>query len=368
MSKKKVLFVGSFISNAADGSVGGQMYACRSLVSSGLTDHVEWILLDTTGKSVPPPPAYIRGVYAIGRLIKFIFLTITKRPQYSLIFSANGASVFEKGTMVFISKLFGVKSIFAPRGGPLINEVKNSSFVKRVVQAIIRKSDFVICQGAFWKTFFGQLSPDTPSSKFRVISNWIDLAKYPYRLRAAAGEEHRKSVNILFMGWMQKEKGIYEIYEALEMLKKPDYTINIFFLGDGNDKNELMRLCKKLGQNYNVAFPGWVYDGQKQQYLDDADIFLLPSYAEGMPNSLMEAMACGIPSIATTVGAIPDLVTDRESGMLIEPGNASSLAEAIDFLISHPQEREKISRNARLKIETKHSLSFAVQEFEKIFL
>lgn len=367
MSIIKVLFVGSFINNAVDGSVGGQMYACKSLVDSELSSRIQWVLLDTTGRSVPPPPIYLRSMYAIGRIVKFVSLAISKRPKYALIFSANGASIFEKGTMVFIAKIFGIRSVFAPRGGPLINEIKNSTIVKWFVQAVIQNSDYIICQGAFWKSFFRNLSPKTDISIFKVIPNWIDLEKYTYRQRLAS-KATDASVNIIFLGWMQKEKGIYEIYEALCKLKRQDYTINMFFLGDGSEVNELKRLCQNLGSNFKVTFTGWVYDEQKKRYLDDADIFLLPSYAEGMPNSLLEAMACGIPSIATKVGAIPDLVTNMESGLLIEPANAEALSDAIDFLLSNPQKREMLSKNARIKIETQHSLSFAIKEFEEIFL
>lgn len=367
MKKVKVLFVGSFINKAIDGSVGGQMYACRSLVASNVSNYVEWILLDTTAKSVPPPSVYIRGFYALVRLIKFLLIIVVKRPKYSLIFSANGASIIEKGMMVLISKTFGITCFFAPRGGPIVSEIEKSSLLIFFLKLFIRKSDYIICQGIFWKSFFEKLVPDASPSKFKIVSNWIDLKKYPYQTRIAPRNEKLNTINILFMGWMQKEKGIFEIYESLVRLKLNNYLIKVSFLGDGNDKNKMIELCKNLAPNYLVTFPGWVYGEQKLKYLNESDIFLLPSYAEGMPNSLMEAMACGIPSIASNVGAIPEMISNMETGILVEPGNSIELSNALSFLISNPIKREEISRNARLIIEKKHSLVFAEREFISFF-
>lgn len=359
MKKKKVLFVGSFIEKAKDGSVGGQMYACKSLISSSLTQDVEWILLDTTGVSVPPPPVYIRMCFAFLRVVKFVWLLVTKRPDATLIFSANGPSVYEKGSMVFIARMFGVKTLLALRGGPLVNEVKQSNTLRKFLISVLRKSDYVICQGVFWKSFFeGLVGFQHP--KFVVIPNWIDLDKYPYH----PVKPDSAYVSILFMGWLQEDKGVYDIAEAIN--HSFDKPIHLIFMGDGGARAALENIAKTFPENCKVSFTGWIHGKEKMYYLSQSDIFILPSYAEGMPNSLMEAMASGVAGIATKVGAVEDLITDKETGMLIQVKDPAGLREAIGQLINDIDLRRHIVIQAREKMESNHSLESAVNKFKQI--
>lgn len=367
MKKKRILFVGSFIDNAKDGSVGGQMYACKALIKSSLSEEVEWILLDTTGNSVPPPPVFIRSFYAFFRLIKFLKLLLLKRPDFTLIFSANGPSVYEKGTMVLFSSLFGIKSIFAPRGGPLINEVKKSRNLKSFLKFVLRKSSFIVCQGDFWKNFFQDLIPHSNINKLIVIPNWIDLDNYKFSpVKSNDNTQSQNLFRILFMGWIQKDKGVFDIFNAVAGCTFGSSKIEFTFLGDGPDRIELEEKFKSLGTEFSVLFPGWVYGDTKLDYLNQSHIFILPSYAEGMPNSLMEAMASGVASIATNVGAVPDLIQNNQTGILVNTNNPEEIRKAISLLISNEDFRYSLISNARNLIESNHSLDSAVKKFKFI--
>ena len=176
--KRRVLFVGSFIEMAKDGSVGGQMYACRSIIASDLSIYIDWIQLDTTGQSVPPPPVFIRLFFAVKRVFKFIFLLGYKKPESVLIFTANTPSIYEKGLMALIASLFSIKVIIAPRGGPLDKEIENNKFVRLFLQLVFDRSTYVICQGVYWKSFFSKLVDKNKDSNFVVIPNWIDSNLY----------------------------------------------------------------------------------------------------------------------------------------------------------------------------------------------
>ena len=359
MKKRKVLFVGSFMDNAKDGSVGGQMYACKSLISSSLSQEVEWVLLDTTGVSVPPPPVYIRLWFAMLRVLKFIWLLVYKRPDTTLIFSANGLSVYEKGSMILLARMFGVKTLLALRGGPLVNEVKRSNTLRCFLIQVLKKSDYVICQGGFWKNFFEELV-GFQHVKFVVIPNWIDLEKYPYQ----PIKNDNTSVSLLFMGWLQEDKGVYDIGEAI---KKPfSKPVHLVFMGDGSARVELENIAVSLHENCKVSFTGWVHGKEKMKYLSEADIFMLPSYAEGMPNSLIEAMASGVAAIATNVGAVEELIVNGETGKLISIKDPNGLRKALGQLIDDIDLRRHIAKQARKKIETNHSLESAVQRLKQI--
>jgi len=365
--KKRVLFVGSFVDKASDGSVGGQMYACKSLVDSNLSDHIEWILLDTTGKSVPPPSLIKRGLFAINRLFKFVFSIVSKRPSSILIFAGSGASVYEKGVMILIGKLFLRKVIFAPRGGGLVDEIAQSKFFKLYVRLVFYFSDNIICQGNYWLDFFKSILLPENHKKLVVVSNWIDLEKYNISLNED-NENKENEISIISMGWMEKEKGVQDLFEALILLKPKDVKINIYFLGDGSLRNILLTKSKKISKDLNMEFhfPGWIYGDKKIGYLRNADIFVLSSYFEGMPNSLIEAMASKTACISTEVGSVNDIIDNNLNGFLYKPGDIEKLSELIQKLIDSSETRHRFSDLAFDKIYNNNSLSSAVRTFQQI--
>ena len=365
--KKKVLFVGSFVDKANDGSVGGQMYACKSLIDSKLSCDIDWILLDTTGKSVPPPSLFKRGLFAFKRLFKYILLIITKKPSSVLIFAGSGASVYEKGIMILIGKMFFKKITFAPRGGGLVDEINSSNFFKLYVKLIFYFSDNIICQGTFWSDFFKSILKPQHHNKLHIISNWIDIHKYQPKEYPSLNKKN-KEISIISMGWMEKEKGVQDLFEATLLLITTDIQINIFFLGDGSLKNELYNRSKSIDNKKSIKyhFPGWIYGNDKIKYLQAADIFVLPSYFEGMPNSLIEAMASKTSCISTQVGAVVDIIDDHVNGLLYNPGDVKTLASLLQKLIDSEEIRLNFSTKALNKIKENNSLNNAINIFHRI--
>ena len=363
--KSRVLFVGSFIEMAKDGSVGGQMYACRSIIASDLSSYIDWILLDTTGESVPPPPVVIRLFFAIKRVFKFIFLLGYKKPESVLIFTANTPSIFEKGLMALIASLFSIKVIIAPRGGPLDKEIENNKLVRIFVQFVFKNATYIICQGAYWKSFFSKLVDKNNDNRFVVIPNWIDSSLYDIT-------KIKKRVDgilrVLYMGWIQEDKGVHDIFSAIKKLPLINKKVEFIFLGDGPSRQYFFEMTKNYISPFQYLFPGWVHGEEKLTYLANADIFILASHSEGLPNSLMEAMLCGIPSIATNVGSVSDLIINGETGLLIEKQNIEQLADGINQLINSESLRAKFSIEGKKRILSNHSILSATDSFKKILL
>lgn len=367
MKKKRVLFVGSFRNTAKDGSVGGQMYACKSLIGSSLSEEIEWILLDTTNKSVPPPPMFDRVFSAVKRIFKFIYLLLFCNPSSVLVFTANGPSVYEKGIMIIIAKLFRKNTIFAPRGGGLIEELKASDFKRKIFKLVTKYSNYIICQGVFWQKYFNGLLGRDYTQKLVIIPNWIDYQLYQYPKKNFCNKD-ANSVNILFMGWIQIEKGIHDLFDAILRIKKINKRINVYFLGDGNQRAILQKRAQTENNNTDIhfLFPGWVHGDEKLAFLHRADIFVLPSYAEGMPNSLIEAMATGIASISTNVGAVPDLIEHQVNGIMINPKDINALTDSLNQLLYNVELRDVLAAKAKEKIYRYHSLDSAVASFKRI--
>lgn len=361
--KKKVLFVGSFKDKARDGSVGGQMYASRSLIQSDLKEHIDWILLDTTGESVPPPPLYIRLLHAVKRMMQFLKLLIFKKPDSILIFSANGPSIYEKGTMVIVASLFRTKVILAPRGGPLDKEIEKSPRKKKFLRYVFSKADHIVCQGAYWETFFSSLVDVDIHPKFVIIPNWIDIDRYNLTEITTAKND---AINILYMGWIQEDKGVYDIFKAIAMMGGSTRKINFYFLGDGPARQTLKQMADSGKYFFNFFFPGWIHGRDKLEYISNSDIFVLASHSEGLPNSLMEAMGCGVASIATNVGSVSDLIINEETGILVEKGAIADLANGLTRLIESRELRTKLSINGKKWIIENNSIFNAVNKFKKI--
>ena len=153
---KKVLFVGSFFDKNKHNHLGGQMYACTTLINSKLSNKFKWILLDTTSSKLSP--SIFEKIYkSIKRLMLYKLYLFFKNPDRVLIFSGNGLSFLEKGFMVILASIAKKKVILAPRGGPLDNEIDSSSLFKKYVSYVFSKSDYIICQGNYWKNLFKKL-------------------------------------------------------------------------------------------------------------------------------------------------------------------------------------------------------------------
>jgi glycosyltransferase involved in cell wall biosynthesis len=363
--KKKVLFVGSFKDKAPDGSFGGQLFACRTLVNSKLKDIVDFILLDTTNESVPAPPPYKRIPKALKRLSTLIKHLLTNKVDVAIIFSSSGLSLKEKGLMVMLCKAFKVKVIFAPRSGHIKEEVKRSPFTAKFLGRVVKKADIVLCQGSSWQAFYGQFEPSN-SQKFRVMRNWVDTDKYSgvFDARPKVEAHNGRVVKLLYLAWIESFKGIGDLLDVFDRLIKEGNKIEADIYGNGGMFDEISERVNRLGLTNVFRLRGWADEPMKLKALKEADIFILPSYREGMPNALIEAMASGLPCVSSEVGGVADLITHKENGLIFEPGDQDKLYENISYLYASYELRRSMGEKAHQFILDKCSISFASGYFE----
>lgn len=366
MKKKKVLFVGSFKTTSKDGSVGGQMFACKTIVNSPISDAIDWTLIDTTADSNILASNYIRIRKALLRLIKFIYYIIFFKYDYIMIFVADGWSFWEKGLMVVIAKsLSNSKVIIAPRSGFIINDIDKEGTLSKFVKFVFRKTDIVVCQSRYWKGLFEKSIFDANNPKFVIIENMIDFDKYA-ELPVRDLKENEK-VTILFMAWVTRNKGIYELIEAAKMLRKEKLNFKVIIAGKGEDYEKIKKDLKSADLMGEVELRGWVLGGEKLMLLAESDIFVLPTYFDGYPNSLMEAMASGKACIATNVGSIPDMLNNMQTGILIDKKNHHQLFQGLKTLINSPELRKEMSLKARKHVKETNSISSGISKFQNLF-
>ncbi|MBC7486850.1 MAG: glycosyltransferase family 4 protein [Cytophagaceae bacterium] len=359
--KSKVIFIGSFRKSAKDGSVGGQMFACSSLINSPLRNDIDFVLIDSTADSVPAPPLYRRFIKAVNRIGILFHRLLDRKVTSVLIFSSAGFSLIEKGLMVLICKIFGKKVLFAPRSGLIKDDYDKSVFFRWFIPMVIKRSDFVICQGIAWKEYYQEISRET-DRKFLVIPNWIDIVPY---LNNNPEYKLRESATVLYMGWLEGYKGIFDFIEAIKLLKDEGVAFKAKICGMGSAKGKMLNTIKQFGLESVIEYVGWVTGDDKMKQFRETDIFVLPSHREGMPNVLMEAMSSGIPVVATKVGGVPELVQNGINGFLVDSGSPIQLADCISQLINSKELRTKFSDNGRKYIIDHHSVEGIADIFKK---
>ncbi|MFI5329960.1 MAG: glycosyltransferase [Desulfobaccales bacterium] len=217
--------------------------------------------------------------------------------------------------------------------------------------------DYIIAQGA--------LDP----AKVRVVPNGVDLARLrPRRPRAEVHRELGLASGTRLVGLVARldhwGKGHREFFTALAAL--PDrYPVEALIIGGGRREVEMRRLAAELGLAGRVHFLGQRDD--IPDLLAALDIFVLPSHSEGVSLALLEAMAVGLPVIASAVGGLPEVVTDGENGLLIPPQDPEALAMALERLLEDPAGAKQLGENARHHVETHYSLERLGREINGIY-
>ncbi len=169
-------------------------------------------------------------------------------------------------------------------------------------------------------------------------------------------------LRFLFVGRLVSQKGLDVLFRALSFLKdRTDWTLTI--AGEGPLKDELARAAQGLRLSEYIVFRGWLERDHLPAVYEDADVFVLPSRDEGMPNAMLEAMAAGMPVIGSRVAGIEEVVIDGETGLLVEPEDADGLASALKTLIEDRDKTFALGQAARKRVEDHYSWTMAAEEY-----
>ena len=209
-------------------------------------------------------------------------------------------------------------------------------FVKR----ILASCDTIAVLSPFWKSYFdGICGP----AKVKVVPNIIENPSF----MDVAGDG---MFHLLFLGQIQRAKGIFDLVDVVKA-HKTEYGGKLI-LDIGGGMFEVEQLKKIIDDNHldgMVKFHGWVSGDDKIMLLNTADAFILPSYTEGVPISILEAESYGLPVLSTRVGGIPEIVGDGENGFLFTPGDKIAMKADIDKLLADRDLRRKMGKSSRGK-------------------
>jgi glycosyltransferase involved in cell wall biosynthesis len=332
--------------------------SCLALMESSFPRRVDLALLDSTQISNPVPPLAVRAAHAARRLLRYVWKFERRRPDAVLLFVAVGASIVEKGAMAWYARLRGVPAVMFPRGGSIVDDCRESAFTRSWVRFSFGGARQIVCQSESWRRFAIEVLGFAPGN-VAVVRNWT-ATRALLALGAARGAESHSPVRLLFLGWLERDKGIFELLEAARLLVSSGRKFVLDVAGDGSAAAEARATIARYGLGAVVRLRSWLGDAELEGALRDSDILVLPSWAEGLPNAMVEAMAARLAVVVTRVGAIPEVVTDRRSAMLVEPRKAEALTAALAAVLDDPRLRLEIAaegfRIAARDFEVEHAV------------
>ncbi len=214
-----------------------------------------------------------------------------------------------------------------------------------------KSASFVICISDFTRSQLCRVTDPSLWNRFHVVRCGIDLAAFPYR----EFQPMRAVPRIVILGRLSPEKGHGILLEAAGRLARENVPVEIEIIGDGPFAETIRQQELALGLDGHVIYAGELPSNEVARRLAGADLFCMASFSEGLPISIMEAMAIGVPVVTTWIGGIPELAVHDVTAITIPPGNSEALAAAIKRLVSDPGLCEGLVVKARAKVEQMHS-------------
>ena len=225
----------------------------------------------------------------------------------------------------------------------------------------VRYSRFIVCISHYCQSQMMLFSDQADWSHLKIVRCGVDVELF----RCAQVRE--KARKLLYAGRLAAEKGLPVLFESLRMLADKGYEFELTLVGDGVDRQALETLGRQLGICDRLVFAGYVGQDVVLEYLQRSDVFILPSFAEGVPVSLMEAMACGVPVLATYVGGVAELVEAEHTGLIVPPADSPALSEALARYFDDFELRRKVSRLGREMVMRHYNLNAEVEKLAGLF-
>lgn len=296
-------------------------------------------------------------------LVKIIFYMFFNKIEIIHIHFSERGSFTRKSIILKIAKLFRKKVIVHMHGAEFKEFYTTSSeSKKRKIVNFLIESDKVIVLGKSWNDFVKSLDK-------RI--NTIVIPNFVNNTIKSATFDSQKVINILFLAVITKRKGIFDLIEAIKLLledkKYSENKINIIVAGSGSEEIQVKKRVKELGLESSFEFIGWVNKLEKIELLSKSQIFVLPSYNEGLPMSILEAMSYGIPVISTNVGSIEDAIKNNYNGLIIQPGDIEALKNNIGYLIDNEEVCISFSKYSKSLVESIYDEKIYFSKVEKMY-
>ncbi len=274
------------------------------------------------------------------------------------VHSASRGSFWRKSILCALVRLFGVPYVLHIHSGefPIFVTQECGPLKRWWVTRTLQGAHRVIALTAHWQQELQRLAP---GSRVVAIGNPVS---FPSVEPVSAGNEK----HIVFLGRLREKKGVFDLVKAMQIVLRTMPGALLTLAGDG-DLPGVAASAKALGIDGKVVLPGWVDGAAKDALLAQAAVLVLPSYFEGLPICVLEAMALKIPVVATTVGGIPEALEWGACGSLVEPGDVNGLAAALIAQLAHSEAVLASTERAYNRVQTLYALPKILDQITAIY-
>jgi glycosyltransferase involved in cell wall biosynthesis len=197
-------------------------------------------------------------------------------------------------------------------------------------------------------------------NKCSIIYNGVDCKEFPIDTKRFC----RDKIVIGIIARLIQRKGHIILFKSVQKLREK-YNLEIHVIGDGPNRESLERAVREMGLHNAVIF--WGDRRDIPERMRELDIFVLPSFYEGFPVTILEALSSGVPVIASAVDGIPEIIEDGANGLMVRPGDSDALATAIESVIVDESLRNTVKENGRRVVEEKFTVSHMIDSYQKHF-
>ena len=360
-----MLAVSVLVSGPLPPPYGGMTIYCQDYLKTSLTSEFNIIFCKS---NLINPGTQNRFARTFLKLINhacitavLIVMLILKRPRIAHIHTNSYTGFYAKSFLVLVCRMCFVKTVLHIHGGGFKKFYNDSGGIaRRIIRRLLKLNSKLLVLSNMWRDYF--ISIGIKTDRIEVIPNSVFL---PELFRK---DERSGRITILFLALFQKNKGIYELVDVI--IRRRDLLNTCQFILAGPEKEEwhsIASLLSKSGLSKEVKMPGLVTGAAKEQLLKQSDIYVLPSFVEGLPIGLLEAMSYGLACIATSVGGIPDVIENGKDGLLIQPGDKDALEQAIEKLVRDEGLRLSLGQAARRKVELYYNWQGRTQELSQLY-
>jgi glycosyltransferase involved in cell wall biosynthesis len=348
---RSVLMVGTDLAG-----IGGIRTVVEGYIEAGLFDKIDCTYVTTHR----PGSHWTKIAAAVSGWTRVAVRLATLDAPLVHIHLSSRASFWRKSVVCLLARVARRPYLLHAHGSEFAQFYQECGpLARRIVRVVLAKANLVLALSETWRATLAQISP---RARIEVLMNAVPLP--PLADLRRLGD---RQPTLLFLGEMARHKGVFELARAFARVTAQFPRLKLVYSGTGVAIEEVRQLGAELELDGRMQCTGWLESERKRQALATATIFVLPSYVEGMPMALLEAMSLGLPVIATPVGGVPEMITHEVNGLLVAAGDIEGLAAAIGRLMSDSQLRERLGQAARETIATRFSLAAAVERLLEIY-
>lgn len=335
---------------------GGIATVVKGYHNERLIDELAFITINTHSSSnTNKLSALITFIYSLSQIIIY---GLFKNLGVAHIHMASRGSYTRKSIVLRLVKFFGAKTIIHLHGAQFetFYNKECSENKKQHIRDTFNMADRVIVLSSQWLEWVNSIVSD--KSKSCIVYNAVPEIVLP--------EKDSNQPIILFLGRLGQRKGVEDLINAFAKVSIKFPSAELHLGGDG-DISTYQAQVSSLGITERVKFLGWVAGENKKQCLADASIYCLPSYNEGFPMGVLEAMSAEVAVVASTVGGIPDAITNEKEGLLIEAGDINALAIALTTMLGDDEKRGNYKAAAKVKFKNNFTPEVIIPQLKKIY-